>query len=191
LEIPDKSEERPMTPAERERAAVYLAETRERLLRMAHGLSPAQLQFKPGPDRWSVAECLEHIVVVETGVLRLIEGALQKPASSFKSSAELDARLQRAPDRTVRVKAPDILVPTGRWPHDQLLREFETARKGTAEFAATTNAELRLHTFPHPLLGELDCYQWLLLIAAHGERHRAQAEEVMADAGFPRAAAAV
>jgi len=82
-------------------------------------------------------------------------------------------------------------MPMGRWPHDQLVREFEAARKRTSEFAATTSADLRQAAFPHPMFGPLDCYQWLLLIAAHGERHRAQAEEVMADANFPRSAAAV
>jgi len=53
-----------MTPAERERAAAYLAETRENLVCSTRNLWRAQLQFKPAPERWSVAECLEHIVVV-------------------------------------------------------------------------------------------------------------------------------
>jgi hypothetical protein len=55
---------------------------------------------------------------------------------------------------------------------------------------SSTNAPLRQSGFPHPILGNLDCYQWVLLIGGHGERHRAQAEEVMADANFPRAAGA-
>jgi hypothetical protein len=44
----------PMTPAERERAAAYLAETRENLVCSTRNLWRAQLQFKPAPDRWSV-----------------------------------------------------------------------------------------------------------------------------------------
>ena len=93
-------------------------------------------------------------------------------------------------DRSERMKGPERLMPTGRWPHHELRREFESVRKRTSEFAANTDARLRESVFPHPRLGPLDCYQWLLLIAAHGERHRAQAEEVMASAGFPRAASA-
>jgi uncharacterized damage-inducible protein DinB len=179
-----------MTPAERERAAAYLAETRENLLRTATSLSPTQLQYKPAPDRWSVAECLEHVTVTEGFILGNINKTLQQAAAPSASSFGDDGVVQMVADRSTRIKGPEILMPTGRWPHEQLLGEFEAARKRTADFAATTDTQLRQHAFPHPMLGSLDCYQWLLLIGAHGERHRLQAEEVMADASFPRAAAA-
>ena len=52
-----------MTSAERELALQNLAESRERLLRMANGLTREQLHYRPATERWSVAECLEHIVM--------------------------------------------------------------------------------------------------------------------------------
>jgi DinB superfamily len=182
-----------MTAAERERAIAYLAETRENLHRSTKNLSPTQLQYKPAPDRWSVAECLEHIVIVEDFILVAINNTLQQPPASFKSAMSddvMDERLKKATERATRVKAPANLEPTGRRPHDQLHPEFDAARKRTADFVSSTNAPLRQSGFPHPILGNLDCYQWLLLIGGHGERHRAQAEEVMADANFPKAAGA-
>jgi uncharacterized damage-inducible protein DinB len=179
-----------MTPAERERAAAYLMDTRENLLRTARNLSPTQLQYKPAPDRWSVAECLEHITVTEAFILGNINKTLQQAGASSTPAMGDDGMVGMVVDRANRIKGPEFLMPTGRWPHEQLLGEFEAARKLTAEFVGATDAQLRQHAFPHPLFGPLDCYQWLLLIGAHGERHRAQAEEVMADAGFPRAAAA-
>ncbi len=183
-----------MTPAERERALAYLAETRENLHRSTKSLSATQLQFKPAPDRWSVAECLEHIAIVEDFILSAINNTLQQPPpASFKpamSDDVLDERLKKATERATRVKAPANLEPTGRRPHDQLHSEFDAVRKRTADFISSTNAPLRQTGFPHPLMGNLDCYQWVLLIGGHGERHRAQAEEVMADANFPRAAGA-
>jgi DinB superfamily len=179
-----------MTPAERERAVAYLAETRENLLRTARNLSPTQLQYKPAPDRWSVAECLEHIVVVEDVILANIHKSLQQPPDSTKPVMGDDGVTGTVVDRSFRVQGPDRLMPSGRWGHDQLLSEFEAARKRSSDFAASTTAPLRQHGYAHPLFGHLDCYQWVLLIGGHGERHRLQAEEVMADAGFPRAAAA-
>ena len=182
-----------MTPAERERAVAYLAETRENLHRSTKNLSPTQLQFKPAPDRWSVAECLEHIVIVESFILSTINSTLQQPPAEFKTAMSDDVmneRLKKATERATRVKAPANLEPTGRRPHDQLHPEFDAARKRTADFISSTKAPLRQSGFPHPILGNLDCYQWVLLIGGHGERHRAQAEEVMADANFPRAAGA-
>ena len=132
-----------MTPAEREQAISSLRDSRDRLLRTAHGLSPAQLRYKPAPDRWSVAECIEHIVLVESSILGGVEKTLQQAADSPKSAIQDDVLVHQVVDRTTRVKGPDRLMPMGRWPHDQLLREFEAARKRTSEFAATTNADLR------------------------------------------------
>jgi hypothetical protein len=66
------------------------------------------------------------------------------------------------------------------------LQEFEAARERTRDFAASTQADLRRHFFKHPIFGDLDLYQWLLMIAAHCDRHRVQSEEVMASPEFPR-----
>ncbi|HUA00893.1 MAG TPA: DinB family protein [Candidatus Aquilonibacter sp.] len=182
-----------MTPAERKQVIDYLQESLQNLVRTTQALSPTQLQFKPATDRWSAAECLEHIIVVETLVLKRINGAVLVPSDASKQSAfrERDSVLvQGVVGRAERAKSPEAGLPTGRWPHEQLLPEFRAARSRSLEFALNTTANLRQHLSPHPRFGELDCYQWLLLIGAHGERHRAQIEEVLASAESPRAASA-
>lgn len=181
-----------MTPAERERAISYLTQTRDNLLRATSGLSPAQLQFKPAADRWSAAECLEHIITVENRVLEGIANALLQPADQSKRSAfdgRDDELLQIVTDRGNRRQAPEAAQPSGRWPAQQLVPEFRAARGRSYDCANRLGADARQHFFSHRALGDLDCYQWLLLIAAHGDRHRAQIEEVLATPGFPRAAA--
>jgi len=180
-----------MTPSERQRAIAYLAETRDRLLGTTRGLSPSQLQFKPAPDRWCVAECLEHIVFVEDRILGRLSATVSEPPNPSKRSAfdgTDDELLGTVVNRTQRAQAPEPLRPTGRWPHDRLIPEFEAVRKRSAEFAATTDANLRHHFLRHPFLGELDCYQYLLLIGGHCDRHHAQVEEVISSPGFPRPA---
>jgi len=179
-----------MTPAERQRAAAYLDETRNNLLRATRNLSPTQLQYKPAPDRWSVAECLEHITMVENLVLGNINNALKEAAGSPKPDMNDDALVKTIADRSFRATAPERIVPAGRVAHDRLVSEFEAARKRTSEFVASTNVPLRQYAFPHPRFGQLDCYQWVLLVAGHGDRHRQQIDEVVADAGFPWAASA-
>jgi uncharacterized damage-inducible protein DinB len=181
-----------MTPAERERAVSYLTRTRDDLLRATRPLSRDQLRFKPAPGRWSVAECLEHLVAVENRVLEGVFDALQKPGDPSKRSAfdgRDDAFMQIVTDRSQQRQAPDPVVPSTRWPVDQLIPEFEAARKRSTDLAATTNANLRLHFLPHRTLGELDCYQWLLMIAGHSDRHRAQIAEVLAAPDFPQTTA--
>lgn len=181
-----------MTPAERERAVSYLTRNRDELLRATRSLSRDQLRFKPEPGRWSVGECLEHIVMVENRLLDSVLEAIQHPVDPSKHSAfegRDDAFVQLVTDRSQPRQAPDPAQPAGRWQPDQLVPEFEAVRERSRNLAATTNANLRQHFFTHRTLGELDCYQWLLMISAHGDRHRAQIEEVLAAPGFPRASA--
>lgn len=183
-----------MTSTDRERAVSYLSQTRENLLGATNGLSPEQLQFKPAPGRWSVAECLEHIVAVEHRVLDGIANALQQPADSAKRSAfdgRDDELLQVVTDRSNPCQAPEAIHPSNRWPHDQLIPEFLAGRKRSIDVAGNADCHLRQHFFAHRAFGELDCCQWMLLVAAHGDRHRAQIEEVLAAPNFPRATAAV
>ena len=182
-----------MTPAERERAISYLVQSRDSLLGTVRGLSREQLQFKPAPDRWSIADCLEHLILVENR--RICEGipaALQQPIDPARRSAyegRDDDLVQHVAGRVQRAQAPEPVRPAARWPHDRLIPEFEAVRKRSADLVATTPADLRRYFSTHPLFGELDCYQWVLLVAAHSDRHRAQIEELIASPGFPRAAA--
>jgi uncharacterized damage-inducible protein DinB len=179
-----------MTPAERQKVAAFLEETREKLLQATRNLSPAQLAYKSAPDRWSVAECLEHVTIVETAVLGGIQNAIKGEAGAPQPTLSDDALVQTVTNRNPRAQAPERIVPTGSFPQDQLLGEFQAARKRTSDFVGATQVPLRQFAFPHPRFGQVDCYQWLLLVAGHGDRHRQQVEEVIADAGFPRAASA-
>lgn len=182
-----------ITANERKQLALYLADTRERLLHSPRSLTPEQLDYKPAPGRWSVAEILEHLAVAESRLLPRIEEILRGSPDPTKRSAwegRDEALVQNVASRAPRVQAPDPIQPAGRWRHQELLQQLEAVRQRTSEFAATTNAGLRCYFLSHPVLGELDCYQWLLIAGAHFERHRAQVEEVMADANFPRPTAA-
>lgn len=54
-----------LTQADRERGVQYLDQIRNGVVAATTGLSDAQLKFKAAPDRWSVAETLEHIAKSE------------------------------------------------------------------------------------------------------------------------------
>jgi uncharacterized damage-inducible protein DinB len=174
---------------ERELVVEHLAHSRERLVLTVDGLSAEQRNFRPAKDRWSIADCIEHITVVESGALRGIQKALQsqpEPERQSEVRGKEQLIMEKVPARKRRVQGPAEVMPQGRWPDfDELLRQFEATRERSVRFSAVTQADLRNHFFPHPFLGLLDCYQWLLLLAAHCERHVRQMEEVKADPGFP------
>ena len=146
-----------MTSAERELLLKNLAESRERLLRMAKNLSREELHYRPAPGRWTVAECVEHIVTVEKRLLGAIQKTLETGPDSSKRSTmdgQDEALIAGLVARVIRFQAPEPVLPTGRWPDEQLLQEFEAARVQTRDFAAITTADLRRHFFKHPVIGE-------------------------------------
>ncbi len=184
-----------MTAADREFALKTLDVSRERLVAAVRGLSREQLEFRPAADRWSVAENLEHVIVAETFVLGTLQRLVQQaPERSRRGRWEgRDELLAKrvAEDRENLAQSPEVFRPTGRWPLEKLVPEFTVARALTREFAASTQEDLRARFFRHPAaaIGEIDSYQWLLLIGAHCDRHRAQSEGVIASFGFPDARA--
>jgi hypothetical protein len=183
-----------MEKAEREFLLRYLAASRERLLETVEGLTERQQRFRPAPHRWSVADCLEHVSIVERDILKRIQAAVLKPSQrqtrTQTRASMLDARvLASVPTRAPRLITLPEALPEGNWTEfGQLLRLFEAARERSLRFAAVTQSDLRGHVFAHPPFGKLDCYQWLLFVAAHSERHARQAAEVIADPNFPRTA---
>src|ERR1700736_3507676 len=107
-----------LTQADQEKAAKYLDEPRDGVVAATKGLAEAQMKFKPAPDRWSVAETLEHITLAEDFLLLNDKDKIMKaPAGATdRDTAKIDAMvLAMVPDRTQKRQAPGPLVPTGRW----------------------------------------------------------------------------
>ena len=179
-----------MDASEREFVLQILKEKRELVLSAIAGFTPEQRAFRPRPDCWSVSDCVEHITLVETRVMDSIERQLNSPPEPEKAAAAAGKEqliLRAVPERSTRVTAPEAVRPTGRWPDfDELLGQFGKARDRSMKFAAETQADLRSHFFPHFVFRDLDCYQWLVFLGAHTERHVLQIEEIRADHGFPR-----
>jgi hypothetical protein len=180
-----------LSPAEREHAVAELESSRRAFLEATHGLSEAQWNFKPAPDRWSIAECSEHIAVTEVLVLELVaEQALKGPAELEKRAlvqGKDTALMTMAVDRSAKFKAPGPIQPTHRWATPgEITKNVLENRARTIEFVSTTQEDLRDHFMDHPVFKTLDTYQWILLTSAHMRRHTAQILEVKADPNFPK-----
>src|SRR5215467_11852823 len=81
--------------------------------------------------------------------------------------------------------APDTLKPTNRFGSPEAaIKHFVESRAKTEEFLKTT-ADLRGHAVDSPAGGKWDAYQFILMIAAHSQRHTKQIEEVKSSTGYP------
>src|SRR5260370_1181847 len=95
----------------------YLTQTRDALIEATKGLSEAQWKFKAGPDRWSIAEVVEHLALIEDMVLGILAKIGDAPAGpADRDPKQVDAFiLAKVPDRSEKAQAPPQATPTARW----------------------------------------------------------------------------
>lgn len=176
----------------------YIDETRDGLIAAVQGLTPDQWNFKPAPQSWSIAQNLEHVVIVQERVLGPIgeKLAAAPPAPADHPAEEIDAFVVAAfADRSEKFQGPEAIHPTGGCTPDEALRRLDENCRRLKHYLQST-PDLRRHaidSLPLKALSKgkfqfMDGYQWLLAAAAHTERHRRQILEVKASAGFPACA---
>jgi hypothetical protein len=183
-----------LTQEERDHAVAELEGSKKAFLDATKGLSTAQWSFKAAPERWSVAECSEHIALAEGFIFGLVtERIIKAPANPEKRDAakgkdELIVKMLQ--DRSHKATAPEPIDPVkhGVMTLEESVKLFQDSRAHTIEYMKTTQEDLRDHLFDHPVpaIGTLDGYQWILLISGHTRRHTAQILEVKADPNFPK-----
>ena len=176
--------------AEIERLTTDLKQSLQTLEKEIKGLTEAQWSFKPAANRWSVADCVEHLALAEAAIQENVQSSLRAelPAgvevAALRPKDEVIRRL--ATDRTSqKFQAPEVIRPTGKSSQESL-EMLRGMRQANLSAAHSNAAKLHSHVAEHPLLKTLDTYQWLLLAASHMQRHTQQVLEVKADAKFPR-----
>jgi uncharacterized damage-inducible protein DinB len=177
-----------VTQAEKDRAIQYLEKTKQGVIDATKGLSDAQWNFKAGPDRWSIAQCMEHIAAAEDYIRGIVvEKVMVAPAVPDRDTKKTDdAVVALVPDRSKKAQAPEPLVPTNRYGSpDASLKHFLESREKTEDFLKATPG-LRDHAVDSPLGAKMDGYEFVLFIAAHSERHTKQILEVKADPNYPK-----
>jgi uncharacterized damage-inducible protein DinB len=179
-----------ITPQEREKAMQLLTQTESGVFDAVKGLSVAQLNFKPAAGKWSVADCIKHIAAAEKELWAMAEPALAQPANPEKR-ADIkftdDDLIKAVEDRTHKSKTFAALEPANS-PYKtvtEALTAFRSNREKLIALIKNTKTDLRNHVLVLPV-GTYDSYQFILLIAAHSNRHTQQINEVKADVGFPK-----
>jgi len=189
LTLPALHAQKPISQEERDFLVNNLKETRAAFFKSIEGLTPAQWTFKAGPDRWSIAECAEHIIKSETTIFGIEQGQIGKspmPADAHFDKEHDQKVLALVLDRSQKAQAPEVLKPSaGIATPAEAAAAFKKSRAATIAYVTDTKDDLRAFGSPHPLLKNLDSYEWLLLLSAHSSRHTAQIEEVKASPGYP------
>ncbi|MCH9648440.1 MAG: DinB family protein [Deltaproteobacteria bacterium] len=178
-----------MKRKEKKNLIEHLDRTRQMFLESVEGLSEEQWNFRAGEDRWSIAECAEHIVVSEEFIRKSIAEALAgEPAGpeQLEGAVKDDTVLQLVVDRSQKFQAPKPIQPTARWKDTgDIVKAFE-GHRGRTVALVKRGKDLRRFVAPHPAFEQLDAYGWFLFLSAHTERHTLQILEVKEAEGFPK-----
>ena len=177
-----------LTAADRDRALQYLENTKQAVLNATAGLSDAQWNFKSAPDRWSIAEVMEHIAAAEDFLMGMVTTQVMKaparPAGDEVKAID-DMVVAKVPDRSHKAQA-EPLKPTNRFGSPQASRKHFTDARAQTETFVKTHDDLREHAIDSPMGKKLDGFEWVLFVAGHSERHTPQINEVKADPNFPK-----
>lgn len=180
-----------MTAEERAKVVKWLGDSQKEFLAATTGLTAEQCKWKPAPNRWSVCETAEHIVLAEAGLFANLKKALAAPASpdwETKTKGKTETIEMVMAPRMGKATAPEELVPSGTWTAAEARERFEKQRLEIAEFAGQTDIALKEHLAPHPfpVFNPLNAYQWLIYIPLHTMRHDKQIAEVKSAPGYPQ-----
>jgi len=179
-----------MSQAERTQVLKWLDESHQEFYALIDNVSPAQWKWKPAPERWSVGETAEHIVLAEALLFDFVNKAMAAPPNpgweeKTKGKAEFIIRVM--PSRQGKAQAPEPIVPREGLTRAQVKERFEKQRVAIIRFATETQAPLKEYTADHPfpVFGTLSAYEWLIYVPLHTMRHDKQIAEVKATPGYP------
>jgi hypothetical protein len=170
-----------MVDADRRQVLQGLKAGRDALYAAVAGIDGNLALRKPGPARWSILECVEHVALAERFLLSRLTGAVDS-GQSHGSQAREAAIVQRGLDRARRVESPEPGRPRGCFQDlAEALSAFDSARTGTIGFVERFAGDPRSWLTNHPLIpGPVNCYEMLLIVSVHPARHAAQIAETRA-----------
>jgi hypothetical protein len=173
----------PMTDGDRQRLLAHLEMTESWLVSEVSDLSDEQLRFRRAPDTWNIMDVVEHLALAEPQYWQHLQDSAKQPETTVKAEATDAGILWYGIDRTARQKTGEARVPKGRWTNiKDSLGEYRRLRATMRDYATTTKDGLRARRL---IDGNMDVYQWFLMISTHSQRHILQIREIKADPHFP------
>jgi uncharacterized damage-inducible protein DinB len=160
--------------------------TRSRLDNLIGSLEDERFGAREHAEGWTIREIVEHLAIVENGMLKIIGRLLRKSEEAgapFQSDGPIAsfAKFADALENT-RVKAPDMVAPAGTMSVEDAGGLMKQNRAGLYELKGRLEAvDASSQTFPHPYFGELTAYQWLALIGLHESRHIGQIQRILGE----------
>lgn len=189
----------PERPADPQLAGWYdaLADLQREADELLGPLGQDALNWRPGPGRWSVGECVDHLAVTGSAIASYLGPALERARARGRTGAGpfepgwlgrwWIAQVGPAPAR--RIRAPAVFAPSAGLRKPELAARFATMQRGLQRLVAGATGldlrRIRARSAVTPLL-RFNAATWFESTIAHERRHLDQARRVAADPALPR-----
>ena len=164
--------------------------------RLVSGLSEEQLNWTSSPDKWSIAQCLEHLSVSTHSFEQYLPAAIKRGREKYPMSSAIAYRpsliggwliKQLMPESTRKVPAPKAFRPSQSAIKGSL-ENFLTHQDAFLNFVKEAGQldynKTRLRSPVTPLM-RYSMADAFVVIVVHGRRHLAQAWRMRETPGFP------
>ena len=150
---------------------------RQDFLDAVRDVSPEQASAQSAPGRWSILECIEHVIAVEDRYLGWISnGSPDAPRRDPDRELRLFTIVR---SRLTKVKAVTVVCPGGRFDSlSDALAEFKATRNRSVQLVQERGADLYSVRANHPYFGDLNGTELIQLIDGHARRHADQIREI-------------
>jgi hypothetical protein len=163
------------------------------LLNEVKSLTNQQIHFKPDSASWSVADVVEHLAIYDELLYwDLLNKQYSPEMPEWVDKVKgLDSVMIAYTDDPMKLKAPFIAQPLGRFPNEKDLIAYSNRfRNEIIKLIKETKTDFRLHfVFRSQDAGVWrvrDLHQYTLLWIAHTQRHTNQVKRVKAHPNFPK-----
>jgi hypothetical protein len=156
-----------------------------------------QIRWRPGPERWSVGECIEHLIIVGSLVVaKLNEAILRSRAEGLTGAGPYHyswpGRMfidSLQPNSRLRVKTLKMYTPSGVPGKEQLTLKFhglqEQYREALVCASGLDLVRVKVASPANRML-RFSLGVWFAATLAHEQRHVEQARRLTMEPGFPR-----
>jgi hypothetical protein len=159
-------------------------------------LTASQLNWKPSEKNWSIAQCLDHIIVSNETYFPQLETVIDgRWRNSFRQNLPLLPKLWGkmilngvSPDSKRKSKTFKVFEPASSGIPVTILKEFASHNqtlKGFMEKSSRANLDRIVLSSPASTMIIYSLRNTFLILTAHEERHFLQAKRVKDTQGFP------
>jgi hypothetical protein len=155
-------------------------------------LSVTQVSFRIAEGQWNVTEILEHLSLVESRLVKLINVFSHKLEKAETWASAEKALIIEIPDGTERndfmkVRTLEEYEPAGNVSVANSFARLESIHRELLSLRPRLERiDLSATAFDHWLLGSLTLGQWLAFLAIHEQRHLGQIQHILASDSFPK-----